>query len=183
LRTRIYWALATTLAVAVSISACARATGVVPPIEQRTQRLNEVIMCPVCPGESIDQSQNTLAGQMRVIVREKLEQGWEEEEIKAFFVERYGPSVLLEPPTQGVSLVVWLLPPVAVVTAGLTLYLVLRLMRQSPHARKEFPNDQAFSSDEERDEYFRRVEAASELDGGVVAEPSDAGTQRGGGAS
>ena len=140
-------------------------------------------MCPVCPGESIDQSQNTLAGQMRVIVREKLEQGWEEGEIKAFFVERYGPSVLLEPPTQGLSLVVWLLPPVAVVTAGLTLYLVLRLMRQTPHASKELVGGQAFSSNAERDEYFRRVEEAGDLDGGVIADSADAGTQGGGGAS
>ena len=42
-------------------------------IEQRTQDINRLLMCPICPGESIDQSQNNLAKQMRGIVKEQVE--------------------------------------------------------------------------------------------------------------
>ena len=91
----------------------------VPPIELQATSLNKAIMCPVCPGESIDQSQNPLAVSMRQIVAEKLADGWTGQQIEEFFVERYGPSVLLAPPKEGISLVVWFLPPVAVLGAAL----------------------------------------------------------------
>ena len=73
-------------------------------MEQRSQALNKTIMCPVCPGESIDQSQVVLAVQMRGIVAEKLAAGWSDEQVREFFVERYGPSVLLEPQTRAYPL-------------------------------------------------------------------------------
>ena len=77
-----------------------------PDVEQRAQDLNKTIMCPVCPGESIDQSQHPLAAQMRGIVDRRLREGWAEEQIADSFVESYGPRVLLEPPASGISLMV-----------------------------------------------------------------------------
>ena len=85
----------------VLLMACTNAQADVPPIEQRAQALNRSIMCPVCPGESIDQSQVALAVQMRGIVNEKLAEGWTDEQVREFFVERYGPSVLLETADRG----------------------------------------------------------------------------------
>ena len=79
-----------------------------PEIEKRAQEINSVVMCPVCPGESIDQSQHPLAVQMRNIVVEELENGMNETQIKNYFVDAYGPSVLLEPPTSGINIWVWL---------------------------------------------------------------------------
>ena len=108
----------------------------VPDIERRAQRLNETIMCPVCPGESIDQSANPLAGQMRAIVDEKLNEGWTDRQIEDFFVERYGASVLLQPPAQGFSLAAWVVPPVAFVLAIASLLLTLRWMRISAAAER-----------------------------------------------
>ena len=134
-----------------------------PPLERRSQELNKVIMCPVCPGESIDQSQNPLASQMRNIVADKLEQGWTEDQIKDFFVERYGPNVQLEPPREGFNLLVWVLPPVGGLGAIIAAYMVLRMMRRVP-----VPQSQGTVavqlSDDERDEYFRRIEAVLEDD-------------------
>ena len=128
-------------------------------------------MCPVCPGESIDQSQNALAEQMRGIVAEKLEQGWSESEIKSFFVERYGDSVLLEPRKSGFSLIAWLLPPIGAVGAGVALVLALRIMRRPARVGDRRPPDGVQRledgiqlSEEERDEYFRRIEAALDLE-------------------
>ena len=85
-----------------------------PEQERRAHELNKTIMCPLCPGESIDQSQNPLSVQMRAVVSEKIAEGWTDDEIRDFFVERYGPTVLMEPPTEGMGLVAWLVPPIAV---------------------------------------------------------------------
>ena len=53
--------------------------------EKRAQNIGNSIMCPICPGESIDQSQNELAVQMRSIVREKIREGFTDQEVKQYF--------------------------------------------------------------------------------------------------
>ena len=71
-----YWWLATLAATATLAAIALGCTSAeeVPAVERRARQINEGIMCPVCPGESIDQSQHSLAVQMRGIVAEKLEQ-------------------------------------------------------------------------------------------------------------
>ncbi len=140
----------------------------VPPLERRAYKLNEVIMCPVCPGESIDQSQNPLAVQMRAIVLGQLQEGRTEGEIKAFFVERYGKSVLLEPPASGFNLAVWVLPPLAVGIAAAALFGALRLMRRPRAPETDLALESVRLSAEEQDDYFRRIEAALDFDGPAV---------------
>ncbi len=131
----------------------------VPEAERRASALNKAIMCPVCPGESIDQSQNALAVQMRAIVDEKLAEGWSERQIKDFFVERYGPSVLLEPPAAGFGIAAWLIPPLAFALAIASLLLTLRWMRKSSEPRTEQETEDA-----ERMRYVSRLEAATRND-------------------
>ena len=125
-------------------------------MEQRSQALNRTIMCPVCPGESIDQSQVVLAVQMRGIVNDKLAAGWSDEQVREFFVERYGPSVLLEPPTKGISLAVWLVPPLGVAAAIGVFVLALRHMRRRPTASDG--DDEM--SDDDLQPYYERIEAS-----------------------
>ena len=137
--------------------------------ERRAQELNRAIMCPVCPGESIDQSQNQLAAQMRAIVAEKLAAGESEAEIKSFFVERYGDSVLLSPPERGFNLLVWVVPVVGLAAAGFAAALALRRMRQSPHDDDEEVPVPELSRDE-REDYVRRIESALDIEGGRGAE-------------
>ncbi len=156
-------------ALAVVLSALLLAVGCttqydVPPLERRAYELDKAIMCPVCPGESIDQSQNPLAVQMRAMVVEQLQEGRTESEIKDFFVERYGTSVLLEPPASGFNLVVWVLPPLAVAAAALALFLALRLMRRPRADQVDIAGEPAQLSTAERDDYFRRIEAALDFD-------------------
>ena len=150
--------LAAMLLVGIALG-CAAGQGV-PLLEQRAQDIEKVIMCPVCPGESIDQSQHPLAVQMRGIVSEKLEEGWTGKQIEAFFVERYGPSVLLEPPRDGLNLMVWLAPPLGLALALSVLYLVLRGMVRSPSLAAEGAQDDIGLSEAERNEYFLRIDAA-----------------------
>jgi len=163
--TRIWTTLVAVLAVALVAASCSTQEAV-PPLERRAQQLNKVIMCPVCPGESIDQSQNELAVKMRAIVMEKLEQGWTEDQIKAYFVQGYGTSVLLEPPRKGFSLVVWILPPVGVLGAALALFMTMRLMRNPPAVQIQRLDEDLHLSKEERNEYFRRIQLALDREGG-----------------
>ena len=139
------------------------------PEEQRSQQLNETIMCPVCPGESIDQSQNLLAAQMRDIVREKLAEGWTDEEIRDFFVERYGPSVLLEPPREGLNLVAWLLPLAVVIGAAAALFLALRAMTRGTRSGPEAGSG-SDARDEDHSRYARLVQEA--VDGAEGSHPA-----------
>ena len=143
----------------VLLMACTNAQADVPPIEQRAQALNKSIMCPVCPGESIDQSQVALAVQMRGIVNEKLAEGWTDEQVREFFVERYGPSVLLEPPTEGISLLAWVVPPVGIIAAIVVFIAVVRHMRRRPEESPISDGDVEMSDDDLR-QYYKRIESS-----------------------
>ena len=133
--------------------ACESASDV-PTVEQREQSLNRTIMCPVCPGESIDQSRNPLSAQMRGVVRDRLERGWNEGQITEYFVDSYGPSVLMEPPASGFSLLAWVVPPVALAAAIAALVVALRFMRRNA------PEPEPGLTEEESEEYFARIEDA-----------------------
>lgn len=139
-------------------AACSRGDDV-PDLERRAQAINRDLMCPVCPGESIDQSQNPVAVQMRGIVMDRLRDGWTDAEIKAYFVERYESRVLMEPPRSGPNLLAWLVPPVAVAGAVAVLALVMWSMR----TRRE-PEPAPTLSDAERAGYLARVEAVAGAD-------------------
>ena len=84
-------------------------------------------MCPICDGQTLDESRSDLAGQMRQVIREKLAAGEDEEQIKAYFSDpgRYGVIVLASPPASGFNLALWALPPVAAVIGAGTLFLIV----------------------------------------------------------
>ena len=94
--------------------------------DKRIQELNKVLMCPVCPGESIDQSQNELSSQMRAIVEEKVREGWTDKQIKDYFVQRYGPRVVMNPPFSGFSIIAWIIPPFILVAAAILFVFYIR---------------------------------------------------------
>tara|TARA_B100001245_G_scaffold231747_1_gene212977 strand:- start:434 stop:805 length:372 start_codon:yes stop_codon:yes gene_type:complete len=121
-------------------------------------------MCPVCPGESIDQSQNEIAANMRTIVKELVEEGKSEDEIKTYFVGRYGPVILLEPATSGISIFAWIIPPVALGLAIIVVILALGVMRRK---QKSIGPDQPYNlsaeaiSIEEKEKYFPVIDRIS----------------------
>ena len=73
--------------------------------ESQAQGIDRMIMCPVCPAETIDQAQVEISFQMRAIVREMLSEGKDRDEILEFFVDRYGKDILAAPPKTGFNLV------------------------------------------------------------------------------
>ena len=149
------WRWLTAIAI-VALMACV-SSDEIPPLERQAHQINQSVMCPVCPGESIDQSQHPLALQMRAIVAEKLEEGWSGDQIRAFFRDRYGPSVLLEPPRKGFNLLVWVAPPIGLAIAVVFLYLALRTMGRTGNAERKGAEPSVTLTEEERAVYFPRI--------------------------
>ncbi len=148
--------LSAVIALAAAAS-CVRDDGA-GDLERRAQEINSTVMCPVCPGESIDQSQNPLAERMRGIVMDRLRAGWTERQIKDHFVESYGDSVLLSPPARGISLLAWILPPVAAAAAVVGVVLAMRAMRRGREPAEVLEG--AELTGDEYAEYAERVERA-----------------------
>jgi len=106
-----------------------------PPVaydEAEAYAIDGMIMCPVCPAETIDQAQVPIARQMRVMVRAQLAKGATREEILDFFADRYGQDILGAPPKSGFNLVVWVFPIVGMAVALVAGLLVLRSMSARP---------------------------------------------------
>jgi cytochrome c-type biogenesis protein CcmH len=93
-------------------------------LEARTTAVASTLRCPVCQGESIQDSPADLAQDMRELVREQLRAGKTPEEVKAYFVGRYGEWILLEPRMTGLNILLYVFP-VVLVLAGLALVVVL----------------------------------------------------------
>ena len=119
------------LLVVVAVVLVAVLVAVVRPsertLDQRARALDAELRCPVCQGTSIANSPAVFAVEMRDVVREQLVAGASDEEVRGFFVERYGVWILLAPPTQGYEAAVWLAP---VVVVGVGMVVVARRSRR-----------------------------------------------------
>jgi cytochrome c-type biogenesis protein CcmH len=101
-------------------------------LEARTSAVAATLRCPVCQGESIQESPSGLAQQMRAVVRERLRTGESPDQVKAYFVSRYGEWILLEPKMTGLNILLYVLP--VLLTAGglvLVVFLVRRWTRSA----------------------------------------------------
>jgi cytochrome c-type biogenesis protein CcmH len=95
-------------------------------LEERTRQVAAQLRCPVCQGLSLADSPSELALEMKDVVRQQLAAGRTPDEVKAYFVAKYGEWILLEPPARGVNRLAYALP-VAALGGGLVLvWLLLR---------------------------------------------------------
>ncbi len=88
--------------------------------EARVVRLAAQLRCPVCQNLSVKDSPSKVSLAFRRRIRDLVEEGRSDEQIRAFFVARYGDWILLEPPKRGIALAVWLAPGL-LLAAGLAL--------------------------------------------------------------
>ena len=96
--------------------------------EAEALSIDRMLMCPVCPAETIDQAQVEVSRQMRQVVREMLSQGSSRDEILDFFVGNYGADILAAPPKSGFNLLAWAVPATAIVAVLVVGLLVIRSM-------------------------------------------------------
>ncbi len=92
------------------------------PTDDDVNEVAKQLYCPVCENIPLDTCGTTACEQWRGIIRDKLADGWTEDEIKTYFVNQYGDRVLAEPPRRGFNWIVYLVPVAIFVGGGYLFY-------------------------------------------------------------
>ncbi len=148
----IHMILLTSMLVGIQINSLAQEE---KSIDDQTKEISYLLMCPVCQGQSVGESNSNLANDMRDIIRKQLEQGKSKEEILTYFVNSYGESILATPPPKGINWLLWLLPAAGIIIGGIGI--TLFLFKAQKDERKEnnpVDNDLATSDNE----YLKKIE-------------------------
>ena len=103
-----------------------------PAMEARARNLQRQLRCLVCQGESIDESNADLAADLRHLVRQEMAEGKSDRQIEDFLVARYGNFILMKPPLEPDTYVLWLAPFAVLIGAGAIATLVIRRSRSTP---------------------------------------------------
>ena len=126
-------------------------------LDQRVHDVASQLKCLVCQGESVADSPATLSLQMRDVIRQQLQSGKSEQEVIQYFVSRYGDRILLSPPTQGLTLLAWVVPIALMIGGVLLVFFVLRSWQS--HAAHESGDPVSAGSvdiDEKEITYYER---------------------------
>jgi cytochrome c-type biogenesis protein CcmH len=121
-----HWACALLIAFTMGLTLLAAPVAAVQPdevlsdpvLEARARELSKGLRCLVCRNESIDESNADLARDLRLLVRERLVAGDNDEAAVAFIVDRYGEYVLLRPTVTGSNWLLWAAGPLMLLIAG-----------------------------------------------------------------
>jgi len=158
----------TSLVVAIGIAGSSAAYAVQPDEimsdsakELRARNLSRELRCMVCQNQSIDDSEAPLARDLRLLVRERIAAGDSDAQVMDFLVARYGEFVLLKPELNPHTLLLWLLPPLALAGGGFALWTYGR--RRAKSATAEDPSSVKLTAEEEaRLERLKASEPASD---------------------
>jgi len=129
-----------------------------PVDEQAVHEIAARLRCVVCQSLSVADSPSEMANQMRGVIRDRLAQGERPEQIVQYFVDKYGEWILLEPRRGGFTLLVWVLPPLAVVIGlAVVAVLVRRWTRRASATRLPAPQVDPAMSERIRQEMEREA--------------------------
>ena len=123
-----------------------------PKLEARARHIGAQLRCLVCQNQSIDDSDATLASDLRIILRERLVAGDTDREAIDFIVKRYGHYVLLNPPFEPATLLLWLGPALVLLGGGVWVALMAR-------GRSDALETASPLTPEEREQLARRLDA------------------------
>jgi cytochrome c-type biogenesis protein CcmH len=139
------------IALLIALAAAGTALAVQPDevlrdsaLELRARHLSSELRCMVCQNQSIDDSEAPLARDLRVLVRERLTKGDSDQQVLDFLVARYGEFVLLRPRLEWHTLLLWGLPPAALIAGAIGLVLMARRRKEASFAAE------ALSTEEQR---------------------------------
>jgi cytochrome c-type biogenesis protein CcmH len=104
-----------------------------PVLEARAREISRDIRCPVCQGETIDDSNAPISRDLRLIIRERLVAGDTDEAVVDYIVTRYGEFVLFNPRADGSNLILWLAGP-ALFLAAIAVAVAAQRRRVAPEA-------------------------------------------------
>jgi cytochrome c-type biogenesis protein CcmH len=113
-----------------------------PALEARARALSTTLRCLVCQNESIDDSNADLAHDIRILVRQRLAAGDTDEQVRQDIVDRYGQFVLLRPPVEPATYVLWFGPFVMLAVGFVGIVLWLRRRPATATAEPLTPREQ-----------------------------------------
>ena len=113
-----------------------------PKLEARARAISTELRCVVCQNQTIDDSDADLAHDLRVLLRQRLKAGDTDRQAIAYIVNRYGDYVLLKPPFEAETLLLWLGPLLVLVAGGVGVLFYLR-RRQNAAAPALTADEQA----------------------------------------
>lgn len=125
------------------------------PTDDEVNAIAKQMYCPVCENTPLDVCPTQACAEWRELIREKLAAGWNEQQIKDYFVLQYGDRVLATPPARGLNWLVYIIPVVAFAAGIFILYKAILAYRQPPAQAEASTLPDADS----RDEYIERIEA------------------------
>ncbi len=102
-----------------------------PRLEARARALSAQLRCMVCQNESIDESNADLARDLRLLVRERLQAGDSDDQIRAYLVRRYGDFILLKPPFEPETWLLWGAPFLVLLVGGCIVIFIARRRQKS----------------------------------------------------
>lgn len=100
-----------------------------PALETRARNLSRELRCMVCQNQSIDDSEAPLAKDLRVLVRERLSSGDTDKQVLDYLVSRYGEFVLLKPPFELHTVLLWAVSPAVLLVGIIALFIMARRRR------------------------------------------------------
>jgi cytochrome c-type biogenesis protein CcmH len=126
--------IAAVLVVAGAAALVTRADPSTATVSERATALASGLRCPVCQNLSVADSPSALAGEMRREIERRLRAGQGEDEVRDYFVDRYGQWVLLEPPRSGLNVIPWAFPIAALLGGAGVWWVLVRRRVRSGHA-------------------------------------------------
>ena len=124
------------------------------PSDDEVNAIAKQLYCPVCENIPLDVCPTQACAQWRELIREKLADGWGEQQIKDYFVEQYGERVLGAPPARGINWLAYLIPPLVILGGAIILVRALRSWKTAtPSNSPELQTPEPPS-----DEYVMRLE-------------------------
>ncbi|MBX4336098.1 cytochrome c-type biogenesis protein [Bartonella raoultii] len=102
-----------------------------PVLELRARNISSHLRCPVCQSQSIDDSDTSLARDLRLIIRERLKMGYSNQQVIDFLVERYGEFILLKPPFNKITWLLWLSPLIIIIIGASALFFQIIRYKQA----------------------------------------------------
>lgn len=153
---KLWFALLLALAASLLVAYAALAQDPPAPRPVSDDEVNAVakqLYCPVCENIPLDVCPTQACSEWRDLIRLKLSEGSTPQEIKDYFVAQYGDRVLATPPARGLNWLVYVLPPLAILSGGFILYRALRAWKK-PVPTGNVPQE----AEAPKDEYIRRME-------------------------
>ena len=114
------------LAPAIAVAAPVAGTFADPATESRARNLQRQLRCLVCQGESIDESRSDFSSDMRRLVREQIAAGKSDQQILDYLVARYGDFILMKPPVQPDTWLLWLAPFLVLAAGGAVAWVTIK---------------------------------------------------------